>query len=272
MQPILELGWRDPPSTELADFLPWGKKRRLGSTMGCVDSATPTTSAERFPMATLTQDLHASQVRSGVRIEAASFAWMVVEAAVAIGAGIVARSILLTAFGADSVIELVTGGILLWRLSTEARGGSVERVEQAERRAAWVTGGALVLLCAYVVASSVFGLVTRGHSEGSVVGIVLALSALFIMPVLARRKRAIADQIGSAALRGDAACSVTCAYMAATLLVGVVLTTALGWWWADSLAALALLYWLVPEAREALDGARSGRAACACGDDDCRDD
>ena len=223
-------------------------------------------------MATVAQNLRASQVRSGVRIEAYSFAWMVVEAAVAIAAGVAAQSVLLTAFGADSIIELVTGGILLWRLSTEARGGSVERVEQAERRAAWVTGIALVLLCVYVVASAVFGLVTHGHSEGSIVGILLAVSALAIMQILARRKRLIANQIGSAALRGDAACSVTCAYMAATLLVGLVLTTTLGWWWADSLAALALLYWLVPEAREALDGARAGRAACTCGDDDCCDD
>ncbi len=135
-----------------------------------------------------------------------------------------------------------------------------------------MTGIALVLLCVYVVASSVVGLVTRGHSDGSSVGILLAGAALVIMPVLARRKRAIADQIGSAALRGDAACSVTCAYMAATLLAGLVLTTTFGWWWADSVAALALLYWLVPEAREALDGARAGRAACACGDDDCCDD
>ena len=223
-------------------------------------------------MATITRDVRTRQVRSGVRVEAASFAWMVAEAAVAIGAGIVARSILLSAFGADSVIELVAGGMLLWRLSTEARGGSVERVEQAEGRAAWVTGIALVLLCVYIVASAALGLLLHGRTEGSAVGIILALSALVLMPLLARRKRTIADQIGSAALRGDAACSVTCAYMAATLLVGLLLTSALGWWWTDGLAALALLYWLVPEAREALDGARAGRAACARGDDDCRDD
>ena len=85
-------------------------------------------------MATLARNVRGSQVRAGVRVEAYSFAWMVVEAAVAIAAGIAARSVLLTSFGADSVIELVTGGILLWRLVTEARGDPIARVELAERR------------------------------------------------------------------------------------------------------------------------------------------
>src|SRR5690348_11404399 len=90
-------------------------------------------------------DGRAAAVRAGVRIEQITIAWMVVEALVAIGAGVLARSVLLTAFGLDSVIELVAGGVLLWRLLTEARGGALDRVERAENRAAWVTGTALVL-------------------------------------------------------------------------------------------------------------------------------
>ncbi|HWE63941.1 MAG TPA: cation transporter, partial [Chloroflexota bacterium] len=88
-------------------------------------------------------------------------------------------------------------------------------------------------------------------------------------PLLARRKRAIARQIDSAALRADAACSITCAYMAGALLLGLLASAACGWWWADSVAALALLYWLGHEAREALAGARAGRGGCACGDEAC---
>src|SRR5947209_13780163 len=91
-------------------------------------------------------------VRAGVRIEIVTVLWMTVEAAVAIGAGILARSVLLTAFGIDSVIELVTGVTLLWRLSTEAQGGSLERVERAENRAAWITGIGLIALCLYILA------------------------------------------------------------------------------------------------------------------------
>jgi len=85
-------------------------------------------------------------VRAGVRLELVTIGWMAVEAVVGIGAGILARSVLLTAFGLDSVIELVTGGVLLWRLLTEARNQSVERVERAEQRAAWIAGIGLVLV------------------------------------------------------------------------------------------------------------------------------
>ncbi len=211
----------------------------------------------------------AQAVRAGVNVERLTIAWMVVEAAVAIGAGVLARSVLLTAFGIDSIIELVTGGVLLWRLLTEARGGSLQRVERAENRAAWVTGVGLVLLCLYVVASAALGLLAHNRAEVSAVGIALSVAAVIGMPLLARRKRAIAARIDSAALRGDAACSITCAYMAGTLLVGLALNAAFRWWWVDSVAALALLYWLIPEAREALEGARAGRGGCSCGDDSC---
>jgi divalent metal cation (Fe/Co/Zn/Cd) transporter len=208
-------------------------------------------------------------LRAGIRIELVTVAWMVVEAVVAIGAGIAASSVLLTAFGLDSVIELVSGGVLLWRLLAEARGGDIDRAERAENRAAWVTGIALILLCLYVVATSLLSLFAHAHAESSLIGLGLALVAVLGMPLLAWRKRNLAGALGSAALRGDAACSITCAYMAGALLAGLAFNLLFGWWWADSLAALGLLYWLIPEAREALAGARAGRAACACGDDDC---
>jgi divalent metal cation (Fe/Co/Zn/Cd) transporter len=211
----------------------------------------------------------AAAVQAGVRIEQLTIVWMVIEAVVAIGAGVLARSVLLTAFGLDSVIELVAGGVLLWRLLTEAEGGSPERVARAENRAAWVTGVALVLLCLYVTVSAAASLLTRSEPDRSYAGLAVALAAVFGMPILAGRKQAIATKLNSAALRGDAACSITCAYMAGTLLVGLALTAVFGWWWADSVAALALLYWLSREAREALEGARAGRGGCACGDDEC---
>lgn len=209
--------------------------------------------------------------RAGVRVEIVTVAYMLVEAAVAIAAGVLARSVLLTAFGLDSVVELVTGGVLLWRLAAQARGADLARVERAERRAAWVTGIGLALLCAYIVVMAAVSLLARNRPDASLAGIVLAAAALVVMPLLAARKRTIAAQLESPALRGDAACSITCAYMAGALLLGLALNALFGWWWADALAALALLYWLVPEAREALEGARAGRGACACGDDNCDD-
>ncbi len=210
-----------------------------------------------------------ADVRAGVRVEVVTIAWMTVEAMVAITAGVLARSVLLTAFGIDSVIELVSGGALLWRLMTEARGHSLQRVERAENRAAWIAGIGLVALCVYIVVTSGVSLWQHNHPDASVAGIGLALVALVLMPVLVWQKRKIAARIGSAALRADAACSLTCAYMAATLLAGLAVTATLGWWWADAVAAIALLYWIVPEAREALEGARAGRGGCSCGDSSC---
>lgn len=211
-----------------------------------------------------------ADVRSGVRVEVVTVVWMTIEAVVAIGAGVLAHSVLLTAFGLDSVIELVSGGALLWRLVTEARGRSLTQVERAEHRAAWVAGIALLLLCFYIVVTAIISLWSHNHPDSSPAGLGLAVLALIVMPVLVRQKRRIADRINSVALRADAACSLTCAYMAATLLAGLLLTAAFGWWWADAVAALALLYWIVPEAREALEGARTGRGGCICGKPTCK--
>lgn len=210
-----------------------------------------------------------AQLRAGVHIEEVTLVYMLLEAAVAITAGVIARSVLLTAFGFDSVIELLTGGVLLWRLMVEARGGTLERVEHTEQRAAWIVGVGLVLLCAYVVVTAVLSLVLRAAPDRSLPGLILAVVAVVLMPLLAWRKRVLAGRLGSAALRGDAACSMTCAYMAGALLVGLGLHAALGWWWADPVAALGLTYWLGREAREALEGARAGHGACGCGDDAC---
>ncbi|MDQ2807225.1 MAG: cation transporter [Chloroflexota bacterium] len=221
------------------------------------------TSLNLRPLLTAAQ--RTSALQAGMRVEVATVAWMTVEAVVAIGAGIAARSVLLTAFGIDSIIELLTGGVLLWRLATEVRGGALDQVEQAERRASWIVGIGLAILCLYVVLSAGAGVLLHSAAESSPIGIGLALLALLIMPLLAWRKRDIAARIDSPALRGDAACSITCAYMSATMLLGLVLNAGLGWWWADSLAALSLLYWLLPETRAALASARSGQGGGCCG-------
>ena len=200
--------------------------------------------------------------QAGVRIELVTVIWMVIEATVVIGAGILAGSVLLTAFGLDSVIELVSGAALLWRLSLEAGRGSLERVERAERIAAWVTSISLTLLCVYVLALAGFELLSGRRPDSSPVGIAISLAAVIVMPILVVKKRHIAKLLGSAAFRADAAESLTCAYMAGAVLVGVSLNALLGWWWAEGVAALIFLYWLVGETREALEHARSGEPYC----------
>ncbi len=209
-------------------------------------------------------------IRQGVYIELVTILWMTVEASVAITVGFATRSVSLQGFGMDSIVELIAGGILLWRLLVEQRGGSVERVEQAERRAAWVTAISLFALALYIVGDSALTFLTRTKPEASWWGFGLAVTAAIIMPLLWQGKLRIARRIGSAALKADAACSVTCAYMSLTLLAGLLLNRFFGWWWADPLAALFLLYFLLQEGREALHEARTGET-CSCGSDDCED-
>ncbi len=210
----------------------------------------------------------AGQVRLGIGIELVSLLWMVIEASVAITTGFATRSVSLEGFGIDSIIELIAGGVLLWRLLVEQRGGSVEAVEHAERRAAWVTAIGLFGLALYIVGDSTFAIFTQSRPEASWWGIGLAIAAAIIMPLLWQGKLRVARRIGSAALRADAVCSVTCAYMSFTLLAGLLLNRFFGLWWADPLAALALVYFIVREGREALHEARTGET-CSCGEEEC---
>jgi divalent metal cation (Fe/Co/Zn/Cd) transporter len=207
-------------------------------------------------MAARSAPQRAADIELGIRLESVTVAWMVVEAAVAIGAGLLAHSLLLVAFGLDSVIELVSGTVLLWRLSVEAGGGDLERVERAERRATWIVAIALAGLCVYVLATAISGVVTEQRPDRAPAGIAVATAAVVVMPLLALAKRRVARRIGSEALRGDAASSMTCGYMAAAVLVGLVPDAQPGWWWAEDVVALVFLIWLIGETREVFGEAR----------------
>ena len=208
------------------------------------------------------------QLRLGVRIELVTIIWMTIEASIAIVTGFATHSVSLQGFGIDSIIELISGGVLLWRLRVEQRGGTTGVVERAERRAAWITAISLFALAVCIVGDSAFAFLTRSRPEASWWGIGLAIAATIIMPLLWRGKLRVARRIESAALKADAMCSITCAYMAITLLVGLLLNKFFGWWWADPLAALGLVYFIVKEGREALHEARTGETCC-CGEEDC---
>jgi divalent metal cation (Fe/Co/Zn/Cd) transporter len=193
----------------------------------------------------------AQAVGRGVLLERITVVWMVAEAALALGAGVAARSVLLTAFGFDSVVELLSGLVLLRRLSVEARGAGIEHVERLEKKTARISGVLLVLLCCYVVITSAAGFVAGLKPGGSVLGIVVAAVAVIAMPALALAKTRANDRIGSASLRADIAETLTCAYMAGVTLAGLAASMLFGLWWVQYAAALALLIWLIPETREA---------------------
>jgi len=191
-------------------------------------------------------------LRRGVRLEVVTIAWMLVEAVVALGAGIAARSILLTAFGVDSIVELLSGVVLYRRLAADSNQEAVD-IERLENLTTRISAVLLVLLCTYVLLSSLAGIVLRLVPDGSVVGVAVSLVAVVAMPLLARAKRRVNRVLDSPSLRADIAETISCAYLGGVTLAGLVVSMLTGWWWFQYVAALLLLGWLVPEAREALE-------------------
>ena len=178
--------------------------------------------------------------------------WMAIEAAVAIGSGMAAHSLTLIAFGADSIIELLSAAVLLWRLAVEMKHG--EGISEATERLASKIGGVLLfLLTLYVTASAAWSLWNRQGQEFSTAGLAIAVVAIPAMFLLAKAKLRIADQIESRALRADAIESVTCGYLSLVVVIGLLAELILRAWWIDAASALALVPFLVKEAREAWD-------------------
>jgi divalent metal cation (Fe/Co/Zn/Cd) transporter len=176
-------------------------------------------------------------------------AWHAVEATVAIAAGVVAGSVALVGFGADSLVEAVAGVVLLWRFGS-ARASS----EAAERRAQKLIGASFFLIAAYITAEAVRSLAGGEHPEVSAVGIALAAVTLVTMPPLAIAKGRVADRLASSATRSEGRQNMLCAYLSAGLLVGLGANALFGWWWADPVTALVIAAVAVNEGREAWRG------------------
>src|ERR1700704_979900 len=198
----------------------------------------------------------ADDVRLALLLTYITLGWMTIEGAASLLLGWVSKSLLLEAFGIDSLIELFSAGVLLWRLRVEAGGTADEtRVEAVERRASKWVGNTLYFLVLYVVFNSAFGLfvahrVTDTHE--SAWGILIGLVAKIGMPILAGYKLKAAARLNSRALRADAIEAIVCGYLSIVLMIGLAATRILGWWWLDSVAALALIPFLIKEARAAI--------------------
>jgi divalent metal cation (Fe/Co/Zn/Cd) transporter len=192
-------------------------------------------------------------VRRAVALEGFTLGYNVLELVVALIAGIAAGSVALVGFGLDSGIEILAAAVVLHRFLAEARHGSLSHSD-AEVRTERLVGGTLIALAAYVVYSSVEDLLRARPPHESLLGIVLAALSLAVMPALAWAKIRLARLLGSPALAADAKETLACAYLSLTLLVGLVLNAALGWWWADPAAALAMVPFILREGIEAWRG------------------
>jgi divalent metal cation (Fe/Co/Zn/Cd) transporter len=195
----------------------------------------------------------AALIQQAFRLEYLTLAWMTIEAAVAIGFGVAADSLTLTAFGIDSLIELASATILVWRLTVELRHGQTF-AENAERTASRIGGVLLFALAAYVVASAGWKFWTQQGAEFSLSGLIISVFAIPVMYFLARRKLPLADALGSRALRADAVESITCGWLAFVVVGALVAQLLVGAWWVDALASLGIVWFVIREGREAWEG------------------
>ena len=198
-------------------------------------------------------------IRRGRYLEYFTIGYNSLEGLIAVVAGLIAGSIALVGFGFDSLIEVTSGAVLLWRLGADVDEARRERVEAISLR---LVGVCFILLALYVSYDSIKSLLRREVPDESLIGIILAAVSLIVMPLLVRAKRRVARSINSGALMADSKQTELCTYLSAILLGGLLLNALLGWWWADPLAALIMVPIIAKEGIEALRGEMCCDDAC----------
>ncbi len=179
--------------------------------------------------------------------------WMTLEAAVAVVSGVLAHSLSLVAFGVDSVIELASAFVLMWRLHVELHRGDAFP-EEIEERASRIAAVLLFALALYVVIGALWGLLHREGEAFSTVGLALAIVAMPAMFLLSRAKLHVAAGLHSQALRADAAEAIACGYLSLVVAVGLLAMLIFRAWWVDGVTSLAVAFFLLREGREAWSG------------------
>lgn len=202
-------------------------------------------------MTTATVTDRAALVRRGLLLNYLTIGYNVVEAIISVAAGVVSGSVALVSFGVDSGIEVTSSLAAHWRLRADLDPERRERVERTTHR---IIGASFLALAAYVVIECATTLWQREAPEASPVGLVVLVLSVLIMPAIARASRRVARALGSRALEADAAQTSLCAYLSGIALAGVGLNAALGWWWADPVAALAMVPIIAKEGVEGLRG------------------
>jgi len=192
-------------------------------------------------------DSRAALVQRGLRLSYFTIAYNTLEAIVSIASGLASGSIALIGFGIDSAIEVTSSGVSQWRLRRDWDESRRQRVEMVSHR---IIGWTFLALALYVAVDGIQSLVTREEPEKSLPGIAILVTSVIVMPVLAKAKRRVASSMNSGALRADAKQTSLCAYLSLIALTGVALNAAFGLWWADPVAALAMVPIIAKEGAE----------------------
>ena len=225
--------------------------------------ASPASAPRQRP--TLRADERDRLIRRAKALSWLSLAYMTVEGAVGITAAILAGSVALLGFGLDSAIEGLASVIVIWRFT-----GSRRLSELAEQRAQRLVAITFFLLAPYIAQDAIRTLIGGEHPSTSWLGIGLSISSIIVMPLLGKAKQRIGERLGSGATAGEGAQNMLCAYLAAGVLTGLALNTALGWWWADPTVALGIAALALREGRETWRG--EGCCAAPAIPGDCHDD
>lgn len=196
----------------------------------------------------------ATFVRRGLWLNYLTIAYNSLEAVVSLLAGVLSGSVALVGFGFDSVIEVTASAAAQWRLRADWKHTHREGVERVTRR---IIGVTFLALAAYVASDSALALWHRERPERSMLGIAILAPSMIVMPLLARAKRGVALEMQSGALAAEARQTSLCAYLSAIALAGVALNAMAGWWWADPVAAIAMVPIIATEGLEGLRGERS---------------
>lgn len=198
-------------------------------------------------------------VRRGLILAWFTIAWNSIEGLAGIVSGIVAGSIALIGFGVDSYVEVFAGSVIVWRLARDRHGDELS--ENAERRAVRLIAITFLALAAGVGIESIRKLAVGAEADESLFGIGLAIVSLIVMPLLARGKRRVGEQLGSRAVTADATETALCVWLSAILLIGLAANAVFGWWWADPLAGLGIVY---VAGREGIEHLRSDELDECC--------
>ncbi len=190
--------------------------------------------------------------RIAIGLVSTTLVYNICEAVIALWSGAEAGSIALIGFGFDSGIETAAASVMLYRLWVEYRGADSEQIARVEHRVHQFVGVTFLVLAAYVAAQASSSLYHRHVPDESMVGIVLAAVSLVIMPLVSWAKLRAARELGSAALRAEARETLACSYLSFALLLGLIANAVAAWWWADAVAALIMVPWLVKEGQEGL--------------------
>jgi divalent metal cation (Fe/Co/Zn/Cd) transporter len=198
-------------------------------------------------------------VQRGRTLEYFTLAYNSAEGLISIIAGFMAGSVSLVGFGLDSLIEVTSGAAMLWRLHHDLN----DRREAVEQTTLKIVGWCFVALAVYIAFDSCRTLVQHEKPARTILGMVVAAISVVVMPLLARAKRQVAAGIGSVAMKADSRQADFCTYLSAILLGGLLLNAALGWWWADPVAALVMVPIIAKEGVDSIRG--KGCTECGCG-------